>query len=314
MSGLHEAVEDYLTVRRGLGFKLKDYPWMLGDFVTYLDAAGASTVTAELALAWALQPGDCAHPAYLSKRLSVVRGFARHLQAFDPATEVPSADLLRWQRCRATPYLYSGADIAALMGAARALTPRLRAATYQTLIGLLKVTGARIGELIGLDRQDVDWDDGVLVITYSKFNKFNKSRELPLHPSTIDALRAYALERDELCPEPNTPSFFVSATSDRLVYVTVQQVFAGLARAAGLRARSKQCRPRLHDARHTFACTTLLGWYRAGGGADVEAHLPLLPTYMGHANPANTFWYLSAVPELLALAAERREQTLRRQR
>ena len=309
MSGLREAVEDYLTVRRGLGFKLRDYPGMLGDFVTYAEAAGASTVTAELALAWALQPGDGAHPSYLSKRLSVVRGFAQHLQAFDPATEVPSADLLRWQQCRATPYLYSDDDIAALMGAARALSPRLRAATYETLIGLLKVSGARVGELIRLEREDVDWDEGVLTITYTKFDKH---RELPLHLSTIDALRAYALERDELCAEPKAPSFFVSSTGHRLVYVTVQQVFAGLTRAAGLRPRSRQCRPRLHDARHTFACTTLLGWYRAG--VDVEAHLPLLSTYMGHANPANTFWYLSTVPELLALAAERREQTLRRQR
>lgn len=308
MSGLREAVEDYITVRRGLGFKLEDYPWMLGDFVTYLEAAGASTVTAELALAWALQPGEGAHPSYLGTRLSVVRGFARHLQAFDPATEVPSADLLRWQPCRATPYLYSDGDIAALMGAARALSPRLRAATYETLIGLLAVTGARVGELIGLDRQDVDWDEGVLVITYSKFNK---SRELPLHPSTIDALRAYAHERDELCAEPKGPSFFVSTLGKRLVYVTVQQVFARLARTAGLRPRSTRCRPRLHDARHTFACTTLLGWYRAG--VDVEAHLPLLSTYMGHANPSNTFWYLSAVPELLALAAERRERAVGRQ-
>jgi integrase len=308
VSGLREAVEDYITVRRGLGFKLEDYPWMLGDFVTYLEAAGASTVTAELALAWALQPGEGAHPSYLGTRLSVVRGFARHLQAFDPATEVPSADLLRWQPCRATPYLYSDGDIAALMGAARALSPRLRAATYETLIGLLAVTGARVGELIGLDRQDVDWDEGVLVITYSKFNK---SRELPLHPSTIDALRAYAHERDELCAEPKGPSFFVSTLGKRLVYVTVQQVFARLARTAGLRPRSTRCRPRLHDARHTFACTTLLGWYRAG--VDVEAHLPLLSTYMGHANPSNTFWYLSAVPELLALAAERRERAVGRQ-
>ena len=308
MSDLREMLEDYLTVRRGLGFKLEDYPWMLGDFLSYLEAAGACTVTADLALAWALQPGDGAHPSYLGKRLSVVRGFARHLQAFDPATEVPSTDLLRWQQCRATPYLYSDADIVALMRAARALTPRLRAITYETLVGLLAVTGARVGELIGLDRQDVDWDEGALVITYSKFNK---SRELALHPSTIDALRAYARERDELCREPEGASFFVSTRNTRLVYVTVQRVFANLARTADLRPHSKQCRPRLHSTRHTFACTTLLGWYRAG--VDVEANLPLLSTYMGHANPANTFWYLSAVPDLLALAAERRERTLRRQ-
>ncbi len=291
MNALRTAVADYIAVRRALGFKLEDYPWLLDDFVTYLEAAGTSTVTSELAVAWALRPGEHAHQSYLGKRLSVVRGFARHLQAFDPATEVPAADLVPWQQNRAVPYLYSDDDIAALMAAAGRLAPTLRAATYQTLIGLLVVTGARIGELIRLDRDDIDWDDGVLVITYSKFNK---RRELASHASTLDALNAYAELRDELCPEPESPSFFVNTPGRRLAYVTVQQVFSRLARTAGLGPRSPRCRPRLHDTRHTFACTTLVGWYRAG--VDVEAHLPLLSTYMGHTNPAHTFWYLSAVP------------------
>jgi integrase/recombinase XerD len=247
MSALQEAVDDYVAVRRSLGFKLKDYPWLLGDLVAYVEAAGASTLTSELAVSWALRPGKQAHPSYLSKRLSVARGFARHLQAFDPATEVPPADLLPWQQSRAIPFLYSEDDIAALIAAAGALTPRLRAATYQTLIGLLKVTGARISELIRLDADDVDFDDGVLVITYSKFNK---SRELPLHPSAVRALRDYAKLRDELCGEPKSASFFVSTLGTRLVYVTVQQVFSRLVRAAGLRARSASCRPRIHDTRH----------------------------------------------------------------
>jgi len=303
MSALRQAVDDYIWVRRSLGFKLEDYPWMLYDFVGYLEGAGASTVTAELAVAWAQLPGEEAHPSYLGKRLCVVRGFARHLAAFDPATEVPSADLLHWQECRATPYIYSDADIAALMAAARSLQPQLRAATYETLIGLLKVTGARIGELISLERDDVDLDDGVLVIRYSKFNK---SRELPLHASTVKALKAYAAVRDRLCPKPNAASFFVSTVGKRLVYVTVQHTFSRITGDAGLQARSKRCRPRLHDARHSFACTTLLGWYRSG--VDVQAHLPLLSTYMGHARPENTYWYLSAIPELMSLAAQRREQ------
>lgn len=307
MSALRRAVADYIWVRRSLGFKLEDYPWLLYDFVGYLEAAGASTVTAQLAVAWAQLPGQGAHPSYLGKRLCVVRGFARHLAAFDPATEVPSADLLHWQECRATPYIYSAADIAALMGAARSLKPQLRAATYETLIGLLKVTGARVGELISLDRDDVDLDDGVLVIRYTKFNK---SRELPLHASTVEALKAYAAVRDRLCPRPKAASFFVSTVGERLVYVTVQQAFSRITGDAGLQARSKRCRPRLHDIRHSFACTSLLGFYR--NGVDVQAHLPLLSTYMGHARPENTYWYLSAIPELMSLAAQRREQTARR--
>jgi integrase/recombinase XerD len=307
MSTLHQAVDDYISVRRSLGFKLEDYPWMLHDFVDYLEAAGASAVTADLAVAWAQLPGAGAHPSYLGKRLCVVRGFARHLAAFDPATEIPPADLLRWQECRATPYIYTDHDIAALMAVARSLTPQLRAATYETLIGLLMVTGARVGELIGLDRDDVDLDDGVLAIRYSKFNK---SRELPLHASTAEALKAYADVRDRLCANPKTPSFFVSIVGKRLVYVTVQQTFSIIARAAGLEARSKRCRPRLHDARHTFACATLLGWYRSE--VDVAARLPLLSTYMGHARPENTYWYFSAIPELMSLAARRRGQAASR--
>ena len=308
MNPISQAVEDYLALRRSLGFKLKDYPWMLHDFAAYLEAAGASTVTAELAVAWAQLPGPDAHPSYLGKRLCVVRGFARHLKAFDPATEVPSADLLHWQECRAVPYIYTDEDIAALMAAARALSPRLRAATYEALIGLLKVTGARVGELIKLDREDVDWNDGVLLIRYTKFNKH---RELALHPSTVEALMAYAQVRDELCPVPKSASFFVNTLGKRLVYVTVQQVFHRLVGSVGLKARSKSGLPRLHDTRHTFACATLVGWYRAG--LDVEAQMPLLSTWMGHANPEKTFWYISAVPELLSLAAQRREQAARRQ-
>jgi integrase/recombinase XerD len=308
MSGLHQAVDDYLALRRSLGFKLGDYPWYLHDFVAYLEAEGASTVTSELALAWAQLPGPGAHPSYLGQRLCVVRGFARHLKAFDPATEVPSADLLHWQECRAVPYIYTDEDIAALMAAARALSPRLRGATYEALIGLLKVTGARVSELINLDREDIDWDEGVAVIRYTKFNK---CRELALHPSTVEALMAYSRLRDELCPAPKSSSFFVNTLSKRLVYVTVQQVFHRLVRSVGLEARSKSGLPRLHDTRHAFACNTLVAWYRAG--LDVEAQMPLLSTWMGHARPENTFWYISAVPELLSLAAQRREQAARRQ-
>lgn len=305
MSTLRQAVEDYIKVRRALGFKLEGYPRLLGDFVAYVEAAGATTVTAELAVAWAQLPGDDAHPAYLSRRLCVVRGFARHLQAFDSAAEVPPAELLPHRSCRATPYLYSEADIAALMAAARLLAPALRAATYETLIGLLIVSGVRIGEAIGLDRGDVDWDEGLLTIRDAKYGK---RREVPLHPSTTDALAAYAQRRDELCPRPKDASFLLSAAGTRLVYVTVQGTFSRLARHAGLQARSQRCRPRLHDTRHSFASAALLGWYRAD--VDVEAHLPLLSTYLGHASPSSTYWYLSAVPELLALAAQRRERTL----
>jgi integrase len=303
MNNLRQAAEDYVTVRRALGGKLERHPRLLISFVDYVEAAGARTVTTELALAWAWLPGGDAHPTYVSNRLSVVRGFARHLQAFDAATEVPPARLLPRPKCRAVPYLYSDAEIAALMAAARALTPALRAATYETLIALLMVTGARVGELIRLDRDHVDWAGDVLVIWDSKFAK---SRELALHPSTVDALRGYASLRDRSLPSAATASFFVSAAGRRLVYRTVQHTFHRLAHDAGLRPRSDRCRPRIHDTRHSFAVRTVLGWYR--DGVDVQARLPWLSTYLGHRKPACTYWYVSAVPELLALAAERRER------
>ena len=207
MSDLHQAVEDYIRVRRALGSKLERHHRLLENFAAYLEAAGARTVTTELALAWARLPGPQAHPTYVSNRLSVVRGFARHLQALDPATEVPPVRLLPRTTCRATPYLYSDAEIAALLTAARSLTPALRAATYETLIALLVVTGARVGELIRLDRDHVDWQEGVLVIWDSKYAK---SRELALHPSTLDALRGYAAQRDRSGPASTTASFFMS--------------------------------------------------------------------------------------------------------
>lgn len=304
MSALNQAVDDYVMVRRALGFKLARHAILLHDFVDYIEAAGACRVTTELALAWATQPGGADPPWRGSKRLGVVRGFARHMLAIDPATEVPSTDLLPCRESRTTPYLYSDADVAALMAAARALVLPLRATTYETLIGLVKVTGMRSGEAIRLDRDDVDWAQGVLTIRDSKFHK---SREIPLHPGALDALGAYARLRDECCPRPKAPNFFVSMAGTRLLRCNVERTFQVLVASAGLGQRPKRRNPRLHDLRHTFAVTTLLGWYR--DGLDVEARLPLLSTFLGHTKPANTYWYLSAVPELMSLAAERLGRT-----
>jgi len=239
-----------------------------------------------------------------ARRLAMVRGFARHLKAIDPATEVPPLGVLPHRCRRAAPYLYSDVDVAALMDAARALRSPLRAATYETVIGLLAVTGMRSGEALRLERDHLDWDEGVLTVWNSKFQK---SRALPLHPTTMKALRSYAQLRDELCPHPNAPSFFITTTGTRLGR-SFNKVFAGLVRSAGLDYSGR--RPRPHDLRHRFAVRTRIEWYRAG--VDVDAHMPLLSTYLGHSNPENTFWYLSAVPELLLLASQRLERAERR--
>jgi integrase len=203
---------------------------------------------------------------------------------------------------RATPYLYSETDIAELMKATGALRPPLRSATYATFIGLLAVTGMRVGEALRLDRDDLDEANGLLTVRNSKFGK---SREVPLHPSTVEALQTYARLRDQLFSPAAGPSFFLSMAGTRLIYNCFHFTFLRLLRSAGLQRRSPSCRPRPHDLRHTFAVRTLLGWYRAG--LDVEAQMPLLSTYLGHFHPRDTYWYLSATPELLTLASQRLE-------
>ena len=196
-------------------------------------------------------------------------------------------------------------DPLALMAAAHILRSPLRVLTYQTLIGLLAVTGMRIGEAIRLDRSDLDFDTGVLTI---RMSKFGKSRELPLHGSTLEALQTYLQQRDQLYPRPTAPSLFISTAGTRLLYCGVHGTFLRLVRQAGLQPRSAACRPRPHDLRHSFAVRTVLDAYRTD--ANVATRLPLLSTYLGHLHPANTYWYLSAAPELLALAGERLERSL----
>ena len=299
MNTLHERVEQYLSIRRSLGFKLEDHGRLLPQFVTYLDQRGAAALTVEAALDWATGPQGVDRFRW-RQRLSVVRGFARWLQTLDPATQVPPADLLAYRRTRPVPFLFSEADVDALLAAVAAvLRHPLRVATHRTLFGLLAVTGMREAEAIGLDRDDVDLDAGGLTIRDSKFNK---SRQLPLHPSVVAVLRDYAAQRDRLCPGPATSSFFISVQGRRLTGRRLRAVFTRLIDQAGLVSRNGSRRPRVHDLRHTFAVRTLLDWYRDGG--DVQARLPLLSAYLGHARPSSTYWYLQAVPELLTLAAE----------
>ena len=299
MSDLHQAVAEYLAVRRALGFKLDREGQLLDDFARYCARRGEPAVTAAAALAWATLPQG-ADPCWWAARLTAVRTFARWQAAFDPATEVPPAGLLPQRSRRAEPYPYGDADIAALLDRARAIRSPLRAATYQTLIGLLAVSGMRVGEAIALDRGDADLDQGVLHVRNAKFGK---SRVVICHPSTARALHAYARVRDAHWPDPATPAFFLSTAGTRLIYKNVHRCFHRLAAEAGLAPLGPRCRPRIHDLRHRFALQALLGWYRDGTG--IAQQLPALSAYLGHVRPQDTYWYLRAAPELLALAAER---------
>jgi len=301
---LRDALEDYLMLRRALGFRLASAARLLGQFASYLDVRGTSTVTTSDALAWATLPAG-ASPAWQAMRLGVVRGFAAYLHGIDPSVQVPPAGLIRRGNDRATPYLYSDAEISALIAAAASLRPQLRAATYQTLISLLVVSGIRIGEAIALDRGDLDAGRGLLVVRNAKFGK---SRLVPLHPSTTVALTRYAALKDEYHSRPASPALLLSTAGTRLLHSNVGLTFTGLAGQAGLARRSASCRPRVHDIRHSFAVATVLAWYVAG--ADVAAMMPRLATYLGHTDPKHTFWYLSAAPELMALASKKLEAHL----
>jgi integrase/recombinase XerD len=300
MNPLVEQVEDYLRLRNALGYQLGGYRERLLSFVAYLHAAGATTVTVELAVGWAWQPEGIT-PITASFRLSTIRGFARYLHAINPAHEVPPRGVLAVPRRRPTPYLFSPEDLARILEAAGLLRPPLRAATYQTLFGLLAACGMRVGEALTLTGDDVNLAEGLLTIRHAKFGRM---RLVPTHPSVIAALRDYFAARGRSCPTPRTDRFFVSASGGVLHRWDAERAFRTITEKLGL--RTDTVHPRIHDLRHSMAVQTLIDWQREG--ADIPALLPVLSTYLGHIRPANTYWYLSATPELMQLAAARLEQ------
>lgn len=303
MTTLRQAVEEYLSLRRALGFKLSDVGVAFRSFLAFCDSEGAAVVTTELARRWAVSAN--ASPARAAWRLRIVRDFAIHHQASDPRTEVPPKDLLPCRNHRKTPYLYSDQEVGRLLQAARGLPPGhgLRHRTYPTLIGLLAATGLRVGEALALNDADIDWQAGMLIVRESKFRK---TRLVPAQASVVDRLRQYQEARGRVHPAPLTPAFFVSERGQRLPYPTVGMVFRRLCAQIGLHGSATARGPRIHDLRHRFAVNTLIRWYREG--VDVERCLPWLSTYLGHGRCEHTYWYLTAVPELLRLAAERLEQ------
>ena len=305
MSTIHDALETYLALRRELGSQMRGPAARLRRFVKFLDRERAGVITTELALRWATAPAGVASATW-AQRLGDVRRFAAWLSATDSQTEVPPQGLLPERYSRRPPYIYSDEEIARIVReAARLPSPRgLRASSYATLFGLLAVTGLRIGEALALDRDDVDLRGGILRVRRAKFGK---SRFVPLHDSTRQALRRYEKRRDTLVPRPSSPAFLLSERGKRVTQCSARYNFAVVSRAVGLRAPTTGGRhghgPRLHDMRHRLAVRTLIRWYQEG--RNVERELPKLSTYLGHVHVADTYWYLEAVPELLRLATER---------
>lgn len=302
MSKLDVALNEYLSIRRALGFELREVAGCLRNFVAFLETEGASYITTEMALRWATQPAK-AQPVTWVWRLGMVRRFAAWHRAMEPRTEIPPAGLLPHRYQRKKPHIYSDEQIEKLLRqAAQLASPRgLRTHTYTTLFGLLAVSGMRVNEALNLDTPDVDLGCGILTI---RRTKFGKSRHVPVHPSTVDALKQYADRRDRVLGKP-TVAFFVSERGIRITDCMARYTFARLSQQLGLRsiAKSHGHGPRLHDMRHRFAARTLIHWYRAG--LDVERELPKLATYLGHVHVNETYWYLEAVPELLQLATDR---------
>ncbi len=306
MSAMRDALRDYLAMRRALGFKLVSAGTGLSSFVAFLEEAQAEYISTALALAWAQTPTS-AQPALWARRLEFVRGFARYCAAIDPRTELIPVGLLPFEYQRQAPYIYSDKDIEALLLAALALQAKdgLANHTYHCLLGLLSVTGLRISEAVNLTLDDVDLVGGILTVRSSKFGK---SRMVPLHHSTVTALAAYRERRARFLAGRLVPYWFVNRLGKQVRCDAVDGMFRRLANRSGLVGKKGQRHPRLHDLRHRFAMTTLMRWY--GDGQDVERRLPVLSAYLGHVEVRNTYWYLSACPELLAAAKDRLERHL----
>ena len=305
MNTLRQAVQEYLMLRRSLGFKLRDAGKLLQAYVKFMEEQRAPYITTKLALAWAQQPSTV-QPAEWARRLSVVRIFALHRSATDPRTEIPPEGLLPYRPKRARPYLYSAQEIRCFLRAALSLPARggLQPWTYHCLFGLLSVTGMRIGEARNLELQDVDLRTGVLTI---RSGKFGKSRQIPIHASTRRVLADYLARRDrKWAARPVSSYVFLSNWGNQLDGGEIRRTFYALSRRIGLRGRSDSHGPRLHDMRHRFAVMALLRWYRSG--KDVERKLPYLSAYLGHVHVRDTYWYLSAWPELMREAMSRLER------
>jgi len=303
MSTLQLAVDDYLALRRSLGFKLREYGVCLTEFVSYLQKHGAVHITSKLAVEYATQRQH-EKPVSWSRRLAIIRGFARYRFGFDPKTEIPPTGLLRFRSRRAHPYVYSHDEIRRLLQAALKIESphQLQRHTYYCLFGLLAVSGLRLGEAVNLQPQDMDWSAGVLNIRGAKFGK---TRLVPLHPSTLAVLRDYANLRDQIFAGRALPTFLVTSRGTKLGKPNLSLIFRELSRQIGIRKPGVRHGPRLHDFRHRFAIQTLLRWYRRG--ESVPQRMPILSTYLGHGNVSGTYWYLSSTPELLVAASKRIE-------
>lgn len=304
MKSLQHHLDEYVAARRALGTRLEEPAKSLCQFVGFLARRNARFITVQLALEWSRQSRDVQRATW-ARKLSMVRQFARWMSVVDSRHEVPPRRLLDVRHRRSKPHIYSNGEISRLMEeATRLKSPNgIRSLTFATLIGLLAATGLRPGEAAALEQGDADLEAHLLTIRKSKLGK---SRLVPIHSSTVAALKQYARARDRIFGHPRSSLFFVSEHGTALDLSAVSRWLCKIPVACGLRQKANGHRcgrgPRLQDLRHTFATRRLVEWYEAG--CDVPVQMPKLATYLGHASVACTYWYIEAVPELLQLAAQ----------
>jgi integrase/recombinase XerD len=305
MSPLRRSMQEYLAMRRGLGFKLHEAGLRLESFVSFMEQRRARRITRSLALDWA-QQSRVAQPVIRAQRLGVVRDFARYLSAFDPRTEIPPTGLLTRRYRRRAPYLYTREEIQRILKAALELPPPasgLTRWTYFTLIGLLSVTGMRPGEAANLELQDVDLKKCVLTV---RRGKFDKSRWIAIHPSTRDALARYLRRRERCLAGRRETHVFITKHGTHLREGYAVHTFRKLTRRIGLCGSPTKRNPRLIDFRHLFTVMTLVRLYRSG--KDLQRWLPRVSTFLGHHWIRETYWYIEQHPELLREAMKRLER------
>lgn len=311
MKTLNTRLDEYLALRRALGFDLAFTERVLRRFVTYADLSGHNHLTASLFLAWKADFGKANNNTWAA-RLGMVRSFAAWLQGHDERTEIPRSDLVAGTFARSRPHIYTDGQIVDLLGAARKLTSPygLRGLLWQTVFGLIATTGLRISEALALDCDDVDIAAGTLDV---RGTKNGNDRLIPLASSTVEQLIGYVAETTRLLgksPLGRFSPFFLQENRRRPTDCSARYNFAQISQMLGLRERQNYKKhgrgPRIHDLRHTFAVNTILDWFREG--LDIDSQMYALSTYLGHSSPQSTYWYIEAVPELLQLACERAER------
>lgn len=301
---LRQALMDYLTLRRSLGFKLHSDGKALTTFVTFLEENQSDHITTALAVRWATM-SKSTRPYRWGRRLCFVRGFASYLRALDDRTEIPPVNLLTSKHQRPTPYLFTDNEISRLVEATGQLqgVDTFLKHSLSCLLGLLSATGLRIGEALALSVDDIDLESGVITISGAKFGK---TRLIPLHSSTVRALARYRDARQQILQERSVDYWFVNHQSKRLGYDCVRKHFHKLLELLGMNGKVGHPKPRLHDLRHHFAVSTLIRWYK--NEANIDSKLPVLSAYLGHVETRDTYWYISSCPNLMNAAKKRLEK------